>query len=258
MKMDKKLIFDIGVCDGKDSLFYLEKGFRVVGIEANPKLVESLRNNFKKYIETGDFVLIDKALSNKSNQKIKFYINDDKIDWGTTLDTWNRSMNNNFREVEVETITLNEIIGSYGIPYFMKIDIEGSDIIALDSLIMLNKKPLYLSIELLTPNNYNDNNICQENRHLEILEKLRQLGYEKFVISNQARKKTLEYSQEGKNINQNFGGHHSGLFGKDIFNVESEIPYETIVEKYNQYFKTKNNNDLFNHISWYDIHCTYD
>ena len=35
---EKKLIFDFGVHLGKDSLFYLQKGFRVIGIEANPKL----------------------------------------------------------------------------------------------------------------------------------------------------------------------------------------------------------------------------
>lgn len=254
---NKKLIFDFGVHLGKDSLFYLQKGFRVIGIEANPKLVKLVKKNFTKYIENGDFVLIDKALSNKSNQIINFYVNDEKPDWGTSLNNWNRSMNNNFEEIEVKTICLKDLIDSYGIPYYMKIDIEGSDILVLNSLLSLKIKPQYLSIELLTPNNFNDDNIWKSGKHLEILQKLKELGYTKFVISNQTKKKTLKKSQEGINVKQKFSGSHSGHFGKDIFNNNNEISYEIIIEKYNEYFTKKINNNLFNYNSWYDIHCTY-
>jgi hypothetical protein len=72
------------------------------------------------------------------------------------------------------------------------------------------------------------------------------------------KKKTLHTdSQEGKNVKQEFDGFHSGIFGKDIFNLEKEISYEIIVEKYNEYFTKNIDNDLFNNNSWYDIHCTY-
>jgi hypothetical protein len=122
----------------------------------------------------------------------------------------------------------------------------------------LNIKPLYLSIELLTPNNYNNDDIWKSGKHLEILQKLKELGYTKFVISNQADKKSLQNSQEGVNIKQEFGGCHSGNFGKDIFNIEQVISYNMIVEKYNEYFTKNIDNDVFNHRSWYDIHCTYE
>ena len=35
----KNLIFDIGMHIGQDTEFYLKKGFCVVAVEANPKLV---------------------------------------------------------------------------------------------------------------------------------------------------------------------------------------------------------------------------
>ena len=248
------LIYDIGVHNGKDSLFYLLKGFKVIGIEANPSLVENLRSKFSTFIESGQYILIDKAISKNSNKKIPFYINDKHDDWGTSLDKWNRSMCKDFTEINIETISPEDIINLYGIPYYMKIDIEGSDVLILDSLIQLNKKPLYLSIELLTPDNFN-NDGCN---HLEIITKLKQLGYTKFVISNQGfHKKLSTDSQEGKNVNYEFDGYCSGLFGKDIFSVETELSCETIIKKYNQYFVTNTDNDLFNRNCWYDIHCTY-
>ena len=36
MTMQSDLIIDVGMHTGKDTLFYLQKGFRVVAIEANP------------------------------------------------------------------------------------------------------------------------------------------------------------------------------------------------------------------------------
>jgi spermidine synthase len=41
--MIPNLIYDIGMHDGSDSEFYLRKGYRVVAVEANPKLVEACR-----------------------------------------------------------------------------------------------------------------------------------------------------------------------------------------------------------------------
>ena len=38
--MDDDLIFDVGLHHGDDAAYYLSKGFRVVGIEANPQLAE--------------------------------------------------------------------------------------------------------------------------------------------------------------------------------------------------------------------------
>ena len=37
------LIYDLGVNRGEDCAFYLAKGFRVVGIEANPSLYDVAR-----------------------------------------------------------------------------------------------------------------------------------------------------------------------------------------------------------------------
>ena len=50
MTPKKNLIFDIGMHVGQDTEFYLKKGFNVVAVEANPKLVKENTEKFKEYI----------------------------------------------------------------------------------------------------------------------------------------------------------------------------------------------------------------
>jgi hypothetical protein len=40
------LIYDVGMFNGDDTAYYLEKGFHVVGIEANPRLITQLTQRF--------------------------------------------------------------------------------------------------------------------------------------------------------------------------------------------------------------------
>ena len=40
----ERLIFDIGMYDGSDTRYYLNEGFRVLAIEANPVLVNVQEN----------------------------------------------------------------------------------------------------------------------------------------------------------------------------------------------------------------------
>ena len=49
--MEKNLIFDIGFHKGEDTKYYLEKGYKVVAVEANPILTDYGKIKFKKYIE---------------------------------------------------------------------------------------------------------------------------------------------------------------------------------------------------------------
>ena len=252
----KKVIYDFGVHTGMDSLFYLQKGFKVIGVEANPVLVQQIKNKFITYIDTGDYILIDKAISDTSNSSITFYINPQKTDWGTIYPTWNRTMNNKFEEVTVDTIMLDKLFNDYGIPYYMKIDIEGADILVLNSLIKLNIKPTYLSIELLTPNNYGKH--ARNIDYLEILKKVKELGYTKFRIVDQSKHRSTKCpnpSMEGNYVEFPFTGISSGLFGKDLELTTNEISYDEIVKKYTDYF-WGGSNDIFHQAGWFDIHCS--
>jgi len=249
--MDEKLIYDIGVHDGHDSEFYLKKGFKVIGVEANPKLAEKLKIKLKSYIENDQFILVEKAISYVSGDEISFFINDDKDDWGTTSPKWNRSMDNRFVEIKVETINIEDMVDLYGMPYYMKIDIEGSDVLCLNSLINIGSKPENLSIELLTFNNL----VNEDVDHLEILRKLKELGYTNYKISDQSKNHVVDCPYpplEGSYIDYRFNGLCSGLFGKELIN--GSISYDKLLNQYNEYFTEKKSNGVFQHSGWYDVH----
>src|SRR3569832_788261 len=52
-----KLIFDVGVCDGADSAYYLTQADKVVGVEASPVACAALRKRFEAEIAEGRYVL---------------------------------------------------------------------------------------------------------------------------------------------------------------------------------------------------------
>jgi FkbM family methyltransferase len=68
------LIFDIGCHDGRDSKFYLKKGFTVVAVEANPSLCRQLKQRFAGQIASGQFLLVEKAIAEQGGD-VEFYLN---------------------------------------------------------------------------------------------------------------------------------------------------------------------------------------
>lgn len=267
------LIFDIGMHKGKDTDFYLKKGFKVIAVEANPALVETARFKFMDEIKTGQLVIIDKAINNESGS-LRFYINEAKDDWGSIVPGWNSTGNETVREIEVQAVLLEEIVKEFGMPYYMKIDIEGADIICLKSLYKLGSKPQFISCELLSPHNFNTRDIdC-----LDILAHLKVLGYNRFYPSNQKLNETLKCSdpsKEGIYVDYQFDGESSGLFGKDISG--EWLLYDYFVYQYLSYFHEYDGTSmmdyakrllnkylgtafresaLFPRYDWFDVHAT--
>lgn len=69
----------------------------------------------------------------------------------------------------------------YGTPFYCKIDIEGNDIIALQTMEKVSEKPLYISVE--TECIGEDEDIA--GHELDTLNALYQLGYRKFKLVDQ-------------------------------------------------------------------------
>ena len=151
--IDEKLIFDIGMHNGRDTEFYLNKGFKVVAIEASPKAVDVAKIKFDSFIKSGQLIIINKAIS-ESNTPVQFkrYIGHD--DWSSVVDNWNESMySEEYEKYEVQTTNVDQIITEVDVPYYMKIDIEGSDVLCLNALLKVEEKPQFISVELLTIKN---------------------------------------------------------------------------------------------------------
>jgi FkbM family methyltransferase len=57
------LVYDVGMFNGDDTAYYLKKGFRVVGIEANPHLIPKLTERFVAEIEQKQLVIENVAVA---------------------------------------------------------------------------------------------------------------------------------------------------------------------------------------------------
>jgi FkbM family methyltransferase len=210
--MDRNLIIDVGVHTGQDTECYLKKGFRVVRIEAHPDICESTKRRLNSYIESGQLTFLNFAVSSKEDP-ITFYANLDRSFWGTISPDRVISSDRSFSTRSVEmTLTgrrFESILEEFGIPYYLKVDIEESDLYPISELQQLNTKPQFISIESTK---------AFWNALIDELEFLKKLGYQKFKALNQA-KVTQEVcpspTRKGKYIPYQFEYGASGLSGEE-------------------------------------------
>ncbi len=210
VRMQSDLIFDVGLHKGEDSEFYLKKGFRVVGIDASPDLCAIARQRLANYVESGRLTVVNAAIVEKSGP-VKFFANDSNSVWGTASEKWarrNDRVGAGSKEITVEGINLREILSGFGVPYFMKIDIEGSDFLCLKALTEFTDRPKFLSIEWP--------DFWRELR--EQFKLLEALGYSRFKIVRQGHvpRQTCPYpALEGSYVEHRFEYGSSGLFGEE-------------------------------------------
>jgi FkbM family methyltransferase len=210
--MDRNLIIDVGVHTGQDTEFYLKKGFRVIGIEAHPEIYESAKNRLNSYVESGQLTLLNVAVS-PQDEPITFYANLDRSFWGTIsidrVKESDRSFGTRSVEMTVKGRRFESILAEFGVPYYLKVDIEGSDLLCIKALQQFDTKPQFISIESTK---------ASWNALLEEIKLLQELGYQKFKAVNQA-KVTQQVSpspaREGKYIPYQFEYGASGLFGEE-------------------------------------------
>src|SRR6476659_10205821 len=107
--METNLIFDLGMHQGEDTSFYLHKGFRVVGVEANPDLCAHCARRFPREVASGQLTIVNQAIAEEPGE-ITFFRNDRTI-WGTVDPEWaarNRRLGRESEELVVPAITMKE------------------------------------------------------------------------------------------------------------------------------------------------------
>ena len=143
--MERDLIYDLGLSTGQDTEFYLKKSFRVVGIEANPVLVEECRARFSGDAASGRLALINLGIGSKPGQ-FPFYINQTHSEWSSLIESIG-TRGGQFSTTVVEVVTLDTILRTHGVPYYLKIDIEGMDNAAVEAAGRLGDRPQFISVE---------------------------------------------------------------------------------------------------------------
>src|SRR5215469_2158570 len=173
MPAQRDLIFDLGCHIGEDAGFYLQKGFRVVGVEANPNLCARLRECFARPLASGQFTLVEKAIAETSGS-IEFYANAVERLGSANRQVAVRSVSR-FYVIRVPATTFDILIGEFGVPHYVKIDIQGSDLLCLRQLGRVQERPNFMSIGV------------QRTALAEGIKLFKELGYRKFQIIDQSR-----------------------------------------------------------------------
>jgi FkbM family methyltransferase len=205
------LIVDVGMSDGTDTEFYLKKGFRVLAIEANPRCVEQVTQRLPGAIDEGRLTIAHVAVADHKGE-VEFLISD-REGWGSLEDSdvvsRGAALGVGTTKITVPCDTFDSILDGHGDPYFVKVDIEGGDILCIQALGRLPRLPRYVSFECDTVN---------PDQTLAMLDLVQGFGYSRYKLLNQALNPTLRCPnppREGAYVDAMFSTHSSGPFGEE-------------------------------------------
>jgi FkbM family methyltransferase len=166
------VIFDIGANDGCKTNVFLRLGAKVVAVDPDETNLETLKGKFIRNRLFPKPVSIEgKAVSdhvglttmwidapgsalNTLNAKWAEVLRRDKSRFGHCFDF--------ALERQIETVTLEELISRHGIPFYIKIDVEGHE---LNVLRGLRRRVPYLSFEVNLPEFKNEGLKCVQALH---------------------------------------------------------------------------------------------
>jgi FkbM family methyltransferase len=201
--MASDLIVDVGMHNGDDTAFYLGKGFRVVAIEANPALAAEGAARFPSEVADGRLVIVNRAISQNPG-KVTLFVNPGHTDWSSIYRDIADRDGTGVQEVTVETVRLSDLFLQYGVPYYLKVDIEKADRDALLQLANCAVLPKFVSVEA---------------HDISYLTYLRDMGYSRFKVVNQANywwfKCPAEAAEGAALPDWKFTIHSSGPFGEE-------------------------------------------
>lgn len=166
--MIKNLIYDVGMHNGDDTAYYLRKGYDVIAIEADPCLAEQGEQRFSDFIKKGRLQIINCGIT-ENDGTAEFFVNETNSVWNSFYEEIASRDNLPYHKIKVTCTQFENILKKYGVPFYLKIDIEGNDMLCVEALDP-DDLPYYLSVEASS---------------VEQLFKLKNIGYKKFQCINQ-------------------------------------------------------------------------
>lgn len=197
------LVYDVGMHNGDDTEYYLDKGYRVVGIDANPELCAACTKRFKSEIANGRLTILNIGVGFE-RETAKFHINRRESQISTF--STHRNERDEWCEIEMEVVPLSEIVLRHGRASYIKIDVEHYDHLVLKDLLSRGICPRYISAEA---------------HSAETFEVLLAMGYERFKLVRGELVPTLYGCHDirrldGKIIRYFFNPRSTGPFGDDL------------------------------------------
>jgi len=134
---EKGFVFDIGMHDGQ--------GFPVISVEANPHLCALARRQFSGAIKSGQLTILNVAIDDTEGER-DFYVNLHDDHWSSLYPELGKHAGK-FTTIKVKTQRFEPLIAAYGVPHYLKVDIEGGDLTVLHHLANVPEKPHFISVE---------------------------------------------------------------------------------------------------------------
>lgn len=233
---DSRLIFDLGMNNGDDTDYYLKLGHDVVALEANPTLCEKAAARFADAVARGQLTIVHAAIWERSGET-SFLVNLDNDHWSSIDPGWAGRDDSACERITVRCVTLPELFAQFGIPYYLKIDVEGVDHVVLGQLEGLPLLPACVSVE-----------DCRFG--FDYMKTLSACGYDGFKLLDQS---TVPGRIDPK-TGHAFPAGSSGPLGRDI---EGDwLSYPAMVDHYATTVRDHDGNRLAPRTQWWDIHCT--
>ena len=247
------LIFDIGFYDGSDTAYYLWRGYNVVAVEANPVLAARGAEYFSEFVASGRLHILNAAICDRSGT-LPFFVNRVRPEWSSTQEKA-ASRGLGVEKVEVMAVPPSVLFEAFGIPHYLKIDIEGEDLCVIDALLKVDRKPQYVSFEV------------GPRVALAALEQLNLAGYLRFNIVDQSKiHMTLDHrvlptesSLSGPEMFR-FRRGSSGTFGERLGGPWLDLPStkrwaETFLSRVAARNQAASERDSIAFGDWFDIHA---
>ena len=196
------VIYDFGMNNGDDAEYYLLKGFKVVGVEANPALCRQAEQRFAAEIAEGRLTILNLALSADKAGTTDFFIHKEN-DVLSQLPV-PESMDE-FERIRVPCRNPADVIREHGDPRYIKVDLEGLDAEILRAIFDAGIQPPEISAESHT---------------IDVFACLVQAGYKSFnLVDGESvpvayREATIETTDGFQTFA--FRPHSAGPFGADI------------------------------------------
>jgi FkbM family methyltransferase len=255
--MASKLIYDIGMHEGEDSICYLKKGYNVLAIEANPFLVEKATKKFDSYIRSGQLTIRNLGIA-QSEGILPFYINRRLTEWSSFDKELGSRNGTEFDIKPIQCTTTKKLFEEYGMPYYMKVDIEGNDHLCISDIDENGDRPKYVSCEacdinwldILASKGYKKFKLISQGDNFTPIDliKERKSYYPHYLTIKNGIKLQL---QKVINFQHPYGS--SGPFGEDTkgeWKTYTEV--KSLFEEF--YSATKG---LANKVDWFDFHATW-
>jgi len=152
------LIFDVGANQGYKTDIFLRLGARVVAVEPDGTSQAILRLKYVRHrLKKKPLVIVDKAVSDGNSTEM-MWIDSPGSAKNTLSDKWAGTLRGDDTRFgdsfsfehskEVQTISMEQLIATHGLPFFTKIDVEGHE---LNVLRGLQTTVSYLSFEVNLP-----------------------------------------------------------------------------------------------------------